>query len=278
MNIKIAVFALAVLSAPGLTMACYQENRLPAVQAVDHIQSVQNIVLARMIEARWEAGANHYRFRVLENVKGDSAEFLDLAIDNSYRGLSIPVGEHTDVMFWLYGEGGSRISEDCGVRPSFGLGRDYLLLLNGDPTSITYEEVVFRTTDLWYRFVNRIASENQNPEALLTENEFLEQFGSIHLYRCPSDPDERGISPVLLKSLKGEPPPDSQWPGQGGIRCDGEPHVFAVFSLMPRREGSTFYFRMIDGAADLSHYTHGVELIPGNAIDLGAYFDLDLSE
>jgi len=272
----LAAVALLFAFLSGMVEACHELDILPGIRAIGHIQEAEKIVLARMVEGRSKDGVHDYRFRILETVKGDSDEFVELAFDASHRGLSIPLGEHTNVTFWLYGEGGSRIGEDCRVRPSFGLGRDYLLMLGDDPVSISYEEIALRT-DRWLRFVNQVVSDDSNLDAPLSELEVVDQFGSLNLYRCPSDQDERGAGPVLLKSLKGALPVGDPWPTQGGIRCDGEPHVFVVLSPEPKREGPEFYLPVNNGKADLSHYTQGVELVPGNSIDIGKYFGIDLS-
>jgi hypothetical protein len=265
----IVLFFLTGMHSPQV-IACTKLEWLPAIRSISLISDADKIVLAETIRASQDNNYHVYEFIVKETIKGRPEDSVQVVLDGVWPGKSRSLGDHRDIGFWMAGEGGTGFSPNCTPRPGFGLARTYLLIFSDEPTSVSYEEIRYKD-DIWLKFVREVVAEDSISPPLAVQ-EIAQQFQSASLFRCPTENDGRGVPPILMHSLRGAVPAGAQWPVDAGFVCGGEPREYLVVSMNRDAEGRKFFFPVIDGKADLSNYTEGLEIIPGNRLEVSKYF------
>ena len=99
-----------------------------------------------------------YRFAVREVIAGGKKKELSIeTVGVSHHASDSDFDRHTDYRFWLDNGGRLGIESDCSLKPTFELGRDYLLVLGGERHRKGFELVVSRMT-AWLSEVRRVVA------------------------------------------------------------------------------------------------------------------------
>ncbi|NRA88251.1 MAG: hypothetical protein HRU28_12865 [Rhizobiales bacterium] len=202
---------LFFISTPYLVFAC----DIPRSHSRDHhielVKRTNNIVLAKAIFTK---NSTKPTFEVLEVIKGKVGKNISLprgrivsdetkaAHYYSNKGVAVDFEGHTNLLFWDKFAARPGLGSDCMIRPSFMVGKTYLLFL-GNQDLRGYEEIIV-DDDLWLLAVRKLVRNPKLASGLsITIKEWLEMSNNAFIGVAN---DCQGNGFTVKRTLKGKLP------------------------------------------------------------------------
>ncbi len=162
----VTLFACALLqyTCYGIASADYQVSHCDAL-----INRTYNIVLARVVLARFMGGANcevMYELEPVQVLRGNQKDRFSITGEylRSADDLRSFIG-HSDTNFWHNAWGRILPDEDRIIHPRFSVGRYYLIFLDKPYHVKSFEQVSFSPeADKWYVYVKQKVDEQKDSE------------------------------------------------------------------------------------------------------------------
>lgn len=230
------------------------------------VQNADSIMLLELESANSSAKGINYTFRVVENLFGVDRLEYELFISKNLPGYTAVTPSHTNYEFWTHSHGSSSITSYCTVRPSFQIHHQYLVIDIKGASGIAFEKI-HGPEDRWLKFVKHQINEYGVKESILTSEELIKQFSSIHIYECLNPSRANEDSPSIIETIRGVPPQHPLNPNSifNGFSCLQEEKFAYLYSSAER---PFLLVPIRSGYMDFSYYARGIELVPGNRISL----------
>jgi len=243
------------ISACVLSYESYPNNLRSLMYGAD------GVYLAELVEAKVQERRYKYIFLVKQTLQGVNKKKISVNVDNSLPGGIRNIEQHANIDFWLNPAfGGTKVDSDCKVRPSFNLGREYLVVLGGNETVKNYE-LIINKEDRWFKFAS-------NPSLpIFSNSDLLELVSGVDIYSCSQ---ERKLlnqrEQLLVKTAYGKSH-DALWPDNIFKLCSNQNEFYAQVSFK-NSESVVHVKYMEDGVLNFGEIINGFEISPFNKLFL----------
>lgn len=211
--IKFFAFILSTYLFCGSVNACVIPPEFLYQTPEKMVSNASSILLSTFLGSDKEGNDTIFRFRVIEKIKGESADIFQLSFKRHIYENSLETEEflknnvdHNSYEFWVYSKGRTRFYGDCEIYPLFKKNNTYLIFNSSEISMRSYEEIG-KADNLWLKIIKELASQNEKNKKYVTPimdtKDFLSQFENINLYRCPDK--KTGTRKVaLINTIKGQ--------------------------------------------------------------------------
>jgi len=267
----IAMISIIVLTATvnRSALACLIAPPQAFKPPYELIRNSQNIVLASMTGYEIRGSSTIFGFEVVERLSGELPGNFEIEFDQyPPEGLEPGISneetfdDHRDYRFWIEDIARTYYTPDCRITPTFEAGGTYLIFADL-PYTIRSFEKIDRLDDLWLSVVRRTIVDNRRPgQAVFSLEEFVRQFDTIYLAKCPELGGTTWRITILetLRGLSRETLSRSQFTPRFRRRCSGTGLEFLYLS--DAKEESVVVAPVFGGVADFRDVAPGLSIVP----------------